>query len=69
MLRDCYREARKNVFSNASSYQSDMEKARQAFPAEALTDDGHSVQLPFNADGLKVAILNAERCGTVWLES
>jgi len=46
-----------------------MEKARQAFPAEALTDDGLSVQLPFNADGLKVAVLNAERCGTVWLAS
>jgi hypothetical protein len=30
--------------------------------AEALADGGDSVQLPFTADGLRMALLNAERC-------
>lgn len=59
-LRECYREAAKNIRSNEGSYQSDMERLRNIFPQQALTDDGNSVDLPFTTDGLKMAILNAE---------
>lgn len=59
-LRECYREAARKVKSNTSSYASDMERLRNIFPAQALTDGGDSVQLPFTAEGLKLAILNAE---------
>jgi hypothetical protein len=38
-----------------------MQRARETFPAEALADGGDSVQVPFTADGLKLALLNAER--------
>jgi hypothetical protein len=37
-----------------------MDRLRAIFPQQALADDGHSVDLPFTADGLKMAILNAE---------
>lgn len=59
-LRSCYREAAKDIRSASSSYASDMERLRSIFPEQALADDGHSVDLPFTADGLKMAILNAE---------
>jgi hypothetical protein len=44
-----------------SSYEADMQRAKEIFPAEALADGGDSVQVPFTADGLKLALLNAER--------
>jgi hypothetical protein len=59
-LRACYREARRNIESNKSSFGGDMDKLRGMFPQQALTEDGASVDLPFTADGLKMAILNAE---------
>jgi hypothetical protein len=61
-LRECYREAARKIKPNTSSYEADMQRARETFPAEALADGGDSVQVPFTADGLKLALLNAERC-------
>jgi hypothetical protein len=60
-LRECYREAARKIKPNTSSYEADMQRARETFPAEALADGGDSVQVPFTADGLKLALLNAER--------
>jgi hypothetical protein len=62
-LRECYREAARKIKPNTSTYEADMQRARDMFPAEALADGGDSVQVPFNADGLKLALLNAERWG------
>lgn len=59
-LRSSYREAAKNIKGNSSSHASDMDRLRSIFPQQALRDDGDSVDLPFTADGLKMAILNAE---------
>eukprot|EP00882_Tetradesmus_deserticola_P020769 GHRQ01022442.1.p1 GENE.GHRQ01022442.1~~GHRQ01022442.1.p1 ORF type:complete len:194 (+),score=87.53 GHRQ01022442.1:67-648(+) len=60
-LRECYREAARKIKPNTSTYEADMQRARETFPAEALADGGDSVQVPFTADGLKLALLNAER--------
>lgn len=45
----------------APSFSSDMAKVRSIFPEDALTDGGNSVKMPFTADGLRLALLNAER--------
>ncbi|KAF6260078.1 inactive subunit of chloroplast ClpP complex [Scenedesmus sp. NREL 46B-D3] len=60
-LRECYREAARKIKPNTSTYEADMQRARETFPSEALADGGDSVQVPFTGDGLKLALLNAER--------
>lgn len=59
-LRRCYREAAASLKPLASDYAASMDKLRGIFPPEALSGD--ELDVPFTADGLRLAMLNAERC-------
>jgi hypothetical protein len=37
-----------------------MERLKATFPQQALVDGGAAVELPFTAEALKLALLNAE---------
>lgn len=60
-LRNCYREQARNVKTASSSYSDDMAKLKSMFPESALTDGGDSLEVPFTSEGLRLALLNAER--------
>eukprot|EP00877_Chromochloris_zofingiensis_P007811 jgi/Chrzof1/3283/Cz12g19140.t1 len=60
-LRDSYRETAKKVLSSSPKVKTELDALRQRLPDQALTDNGDSLRLPFSRDGLKMALLNAER--------
>lgn len=59
-LRDSYRDAAQKV-QPADAIAPMLDKLRDALPEQALVDGGKNMRLPFSRDGLKMALLNAER--------
>ena len=62
-LRQCYRESAQQVFGDSREVAADLAALRKNLPEGALVDDGENLRLPFTPEGLKVALLNAERWG------
>lgn len=60
-LRNCYREQARQVKTASTSFSEDMAKLKSMFPESALADGGDSLEVPFTAEGLRLAMLNAER--------
>jgi len=60
-LRQSYRETAQQVFGDSPEVAADLAALRKNLPEGALVDDGENLRLPFTAEGLKVALLNAER--------
>jgi hypothetical protein len=59
-LRDCYREAAQKV-EPPEAIAPRLAKLREKLPEGMLLDGGSSMRLPFSREGLKMALLNAER--------
>lgn len=59
-LRDSYRDAAAKA-TPKEAVTARLGKLRSALPPAALVDGGDSMRLPFSREGLKMALLNAER--------
>lgn len=59
-LRDSYRAAAQEV-EPSEAIAPRLERLRQQLPQDALVDGGKAMRLPFSREGLKMALLNAER--------
>ncbi|GBG00029.1 ATP-dependent Clp protease proteolytic subunit [Raphidocelis subcapitata] len=59
-LRECYRDAAQRV-EPPEAIAPRLAKLRERLPEGALVDGGSSMRLPFSREGLKMALLNAER--------
>ncbi|KAG2440735.1 hypothetical protein HXX76_003592 [Chlamydomonas incerta] len=59
-LRAAYRDTSSKLLKNSSRNLEQIEEFKDRLPEDMLTEDGE-IRLPFSRDGVKLAILNAER--------
>lgn len=60
-LRRAYRSTASTLGAVDPETAADLEALRDNLPLGALVDNGDSLRLPFTKEGLRMAVLNAER--------
>jgi hypothetical protein len=60
-LRRAYRSTSSTLGAVDPETAADLEALRDNLPLGALVDNGDSLRLPFTKEGLRMAVLNAER--------